>query len=1200
MSIRRAPVLLSLASLAATTLLAEVPRHPKFGFPVYTNAPSGRQLSGQHKPADNPALAPEDARKAFVVPSGFEVRLFASEPEVVNPVAMTWDDRGRLWVLELYEYPLGARPGTRGRDRIKILEDTDADGRADVVKVYADGLNLATGLLIANGGVYVGEAPNLWFMEDTNGDDVMDRKTQVLTGFGLEDRHELLNGFVWGPDGQMYMTHGVFTHTKATSPNLPKSEPVVLTAGVARLDPKTSRFEVYAEGTSNPWGVDFDARGNAFVSACVIDHLFHLTPGGIYQRQAGQPPFPYAYGDLPSIVDHRHHMAAYAGINIVQGDQWPADWKGAALHGNIHQNALNIDRLTPKGSSFTASKWTESGDFLTTPDGWFMPVSTQTGPDGAVWVMDWYDKYPCYQNANADPAGVDRERGRIWRVVWTGPDAGKPVPSRPQVDMNLGALPSEELARLLAHPNVWQRRMAQRILTGRGTTAFGPRSLRPETPIHAMVKDGPNPEARLSALWTLHSMGLLEEGTLDLAAQDSDPALRAWAARLTGERGHLLKDAQVRLEKLAGDPDLTVRLAVTVAARQFVSGALTVNTPPKVPLSEAVTGGILRALFQSASQGTDATFDFLYWMASEPLVAYDPVHAIGAYTEDGARKELPFSARHLHKIMRRVCDLRDEGVLSRSVIAFGKIPESSTETLVAGLNGLIEGQRGKVMTPSPEAVAAIARFAASSNPDLAKAAQQVGSLWGDAASVKAALARLGDPAASEADRLAAVATARKLNSDDSRSALLRVAQGQEPESLRVAAIRGLTEVGADDTARQLLANWTSMSPAIQRAVAELCTTRGNWKWPLYSAIERGEIKRGDLPPTVIRTLATSRNEAERKKAQQLFGRVNASSTDKLKIIAQKRQVVVEGPVDLAAGHEIARKNCLICHKLHGEGADIGPDLTGVGRSSLDALLHNVIHPNEIIGEGYENVEIETNDGRQLAGRVVENTDARVKLVMAGPAEVVVPKSDIRIMQVTENSVMPEGLEQIPDADFRNLIWFILAPPQDGRPLDDTRRRELIGGSGDQASALPARDGESLALWAPEWRIESPEFEEAPAKLPEFAGRKNVLMTHPVDGRTPAAIVRLLTLPPDTRATLRFAVAAHEQGDWDLRVKADGEVLHQQTVLSESPRWKTVELDLSRFAGRRVVLRLENAANNWSYEFGYWADLRIDTGDLAAK
>src|SRR5438270_9908683 len=414
---------------------------------------AGKQLTGPYAPAAGAPLSPAEAQKKFVVPAGFEVRLFAAEPDVINPVAMTWDERGRLWVLGLYEYPLGAPPGTKPRDRIKILEDTDSDGRADKVTVFADGLNLATGLALGNGGVYVGQAPDLLFLEDTNHDDKADTRTVLLTGFGLDDRHELLNGFTWGPDGWLYMTHGVFTHSRVKIPEA-SAPGVEVTAAVARYQPHTKQFEVFADGTSNPWGVDFDRAGNAFVSACVIDHLFHMAPGGQYVRQGGSPLNPYGYELLPSIVDHKHKMAAYSGVQIYQGNQYPEEYRGAILMGNIHDNAIHQDRLTPNGSSFRAS-FTQ--DFVRGNDGWFMPVSTQVGPDGAVWIMDWYDKYPCYQNANADPEGVDRELGRIWRVVYTGNNPGAKVPSRPDVKMDLGKASSAELVGLLSHPNVWQR-----------------------------------------------------------------------------------------------------------------------------------------------------------------------------------------------------------------------------------------------------------------------------------------------------------------------------------------------------------------------------------------------------------------------------------------------------------------------------------------------------------------------------------------------------------------------------------------------------------------------------------------------------------------------------------------------------------------------------------------------------------------------
>jgi putative membrane-bound dehydrogenase-like protein len=271
-------------------------------------------------------------------------------------------------------------------------------------------------------------------LKDTTGDDRADTREVMMTGFGLEDRHELLNGFNWGPDGHLYMTHGVFTYSEVRNPDDPEDDGVAMNAALARWHPRTKRFEVFADGTSNPWGVDFDRHGNAFVSACVIDHLFHMAPGGIYARQAGTPAFPYAYELLPSIVDHRHHMAAYCGVQVYLGDQYPAAHQDTILMGNIHDNAVHQDRLTPDGSSFKASF---ERDFLRTEDGWFRPVVQQVGPDGAVWIADWYDRYPCYQNARADPEGVDREYGRVWRGVYTGGQPDTPVPSRPDPALGL-------------------------------------------------------------------------------------------------------------------------------------------------------------------------------------------------------------------------------------------------------------------------------------------------------------------------------------------------------------------------------------------------------------------------------------------------------------------------------------------------------------------------------------------------------------------------------------------------------------------------------------------------------------------------------------------------------------------------------------------------------------------------------------------
>lgn len=995
-------------------------------FPSFA-ATTGRQLTGQWAPATTPALAPEVAQKKFAVPKGFEVRLFAAEPMVVNPVAMTWDERGRLWVVELFEYPLGAKPGEKPRDNVKILEDTDNDGRADKVTVFADGLNLATGIAIGNGGVYVGQAPHLLFFKDTNGDDKADEKQIVMTGFGLEDRHELLNGFNWGPDGALHMTHGVFTISKVKNPDDPDAPEVLMTAAVARFFPKTKKFEVISEGASNQWGVDWDAGGNAFVSACVIDHLFHMAPGGIYVRQAGNPPNPYAYELLPSIVDHKHHMAAYSGIQVYQGDQYPAEHKGTILMGNIHDNAIHQDRLTPNGSTFKASF---VRDFVRANDGWFRPVSIRVGPDGCVWIMDWYDKYPCYQNANADPEGVDRAHGRIWRVVHTGEKPGSKVPSHPD-GINLGKLSDEELARTLKHANVWQRRVAQRILSDRARAGGDLSAIRPI--LKDLFNASETQETRMAALWTAFSAGLLSEEDLDnVAGSDLAPA-RAWAARFTAERGEQSEPNYRRLYKLSTDPDASVKLAVASAVRQFVSGNLTVDTKPANPVMTQPVSFVLSSLVKQPGAGNDPVIPFMTWMALEPMVTRLAPQVLEFFVGNGVEHP-EMSAKLLYKIARRLCDTQDPERVGWMLTFLEKTPKDSAAILRSTLDGLIEGQRGKVTLPAemkPEVLSTLMQHA---DKDVVSRAQRLGAMWGDPAALRASIAVLDGKDAPVEQRVATIQSLRQIRASQESSAMIREAFvkliGHSEERVAVEAIRGIGEVGGEDVPKILLANWRQQSPARQRATAEVLTSRREWTEEFLGAMENKKLSASELPAPVVRSLMNSKDQAIRTRAAKAIGRVREANADKAKVIAQKKAIVMSGPVDLQRGHELAKQACFTCHKLYGEGADVGPDLTGVGRATMDALLLNVIDPNQIVGAGYENVEIETKDGRTVSGRLVEETDSRIKLLAAGPKEEVIAKSDIASKKVSELSLMPEGLENMDDADFRNLMQFILRPPQE--------------------------------------------------------------------------------------------------------------------------------------------------------------------------
>lgn len=950
-------------------------------------------------PAATPPLPPAEAQKRFVVPDGFEVRLFAAEPDVINPVAMTWDERGRLWVLELHEYPSGAPKGQKGRDRIKILEDTNGDGRADRVTVWADGLNLATGLLLGYGGAFVGQAPDFLFLEDTDRDGRADKRTVLRTGFGLQDTHELLNGFAWGPDGWLYMTHGVFTYSNVKDPNDPTDNGVKINAAVARYHPRSNRFEVFAEGTSNPWGIDFDRYGNAFITACVIDHLFHIVQGGEYVRQAGTPSNPYTYELLPSIVKHKHQKAAYAGVCVYQGDNFPAEYRGNVFMGNIHGNCINRDQLFPNGSSWRAEPLP---DFLTTSDGWFRPVSAQVGPDGALWIMDWYDKYPCYQNAVADPEGVDREHGRIWRVVYVGKEKAKTLPSHTH-GMNLAQASTADLLKLLEHPNVWHRRTAQRLLSER-------RDAKAVPALKKTLVNGKTLEARLAALWTLHASGQLDERTLDSLLRDPTPSIRAWTARISAE----LQESGPRLQQLFQDAELSVVAAAAEAICRHQQFNRNVLVLPPIG-SVAARPGIER----------DPHLPFLIWRAVERTAATHPaVLWEKLATEQNAS---PLVQMLLRKTMRRIADTNRPDLLNEAVRFLNGVRNDSLA--VAAMQGLLESK--STVKPSATTSEALGKLIANSNAEVRSAAKRLAALWGDSAAAEVLLTLLNDPNAVEAQRREGITAARQIKTDAARDALLAALSH---ENLRLEIIQALGEVGGDAVPDALLARWKDFSPGARRATLDVLVSRPAWAIALLQSVAQtsalGAPTLADLHPSMIRTLARYDEPLLREWFQRVIGRYRETDTDKAKLIAEKRQVVLRGEVNFQVGRELARRNCLNCHMLNGEGATVGPDLTGVGRSTLDALLTNVIDPNQIIGAGYEQVEVESKDGRLISGRIIEDTPNHIKILAAGPQEHVIGRSDIAEIRVSKFSAMPEGLEQISDADFRNLIWFVLLAPKE--------------------------------------------------------------------------------------------------------------------------------------------------------------------------
>ena len=494
----------------------------------------------QTKPP-GPPLSPTEALAKMTVPDGFRVELVASEPDLLNPVAMAFDERGRIWVTESFEYPRH-EPGP-GRDRIKILEDTNGDGKVDSVKIFAEGLNIPSGIAIGHGGVWVANAPDILFMQDTDGDDKADKTEVVATGFGRFDTHELPNSLTWGPDGWLYGLNGVFNACKVES----QGKVFDFTCALFRIDPRTRKFDLFCEGTSNPWGVTFDPNGSAFISACVIDHLWHLTESGYYHRQGG--PYPPHTWKIDSIVKHKHQMAAYCGITYFDSAAFPAEFRDRLIMGNIHGNCLNVDRIERDQSTY---RGIGEPDFLSANDVWFMPVVQKVGPDGCLYVLDWYDRYHCYQDASADPEGVDRGHGRLYRVVHTATGRPKPIA--------LDKSTPEELVKFLGDANIYVRETAQRLLGEKSCAGVVPK-------LEAIALDASSThKQRMHSIWALMSGQVVSPEFANKLMHHNDAVVRAWGVRAAGS---LLADNEAiakQVSELAKDPSHDVQLQVAIAA----------------------------------------------------------------------------------------------------------------------------------------------------------------------------------------------------------------------------------------------------------------------------------------------------------------------------------------------------------------------------------------------------------------------------------------------------------------------------------------------------------------------------------------------------------------------------------------------------------------------------------------------------------
>ncbi|MFM7056907.1 MAG: PVC-type heme-binding CxxCH protein [Planctomycetota bacterium] len=1136
--------------------------------------PDERIPHAQDRPP-GPPLSPAEAIAKMTVPEGFSVELIAAEPDVVNPVAMTIDERGRYWIAESLEYPR-RQPGP-GKDRIRVLEDTDGDGQVDKTSVFLDGLNIPSGIAVGHGGVWIANSPDILFVRDTDGDGRGDHQEVVVTGFGRDDTHELPNSLTWGPDGWLYGLNGVFNPSHVTygpaNPNFREGQaPLDFTCAMFRIHPRTREFQVFCEGTSNPWGIAFNDHGEAFVSACVIDHLWHLTQTGYYHRQGG--PYPPFTWKIESIVDYRHQKAAYCGIHWYDSDAYPEAWRRRLYMGNIHGGCINTDRIEQRAATW---RGTSEEDLLTANDAWFMPVVQKTGPDGCLCILDWYDRYHCYQDANRDPGGIDRLRGRLYRIHY------RDVPRAGVFDLNKAT--SAQLAAMLADPNGYRRDTAQRLLAER---LFTDTAAEVSELLTTLLRSTATTDARLRALGILAGMQHLPESLHLELLQDADPVIRGWAVRAAGDLPQLSQPVIDRISRMHTDQHPTVRLqtAITAARKPGL---------PVVPI-------LVSVLAQSTQ---DPLTPRIVWQNLHPRLETQTTEFVAAVERSGAG-QTGYPAAVLE-------------LLPRTADRLLSTPQPNT-TAITGLLKLLL-QQPSTATAADQCLQLLTSRVLSGEVRDA-AFNQLRSQLETLLQQTAATSLSGQPQPTAVSALelgtvlrlpSAVATARQL------------LDSSTPEPVRVRMLQALltTDWDAAPAAAETFLKTSASAEARRKILQSLGRSDSAAAWQV--ALNVMDLLPEDLRPTAVELLTDRRDSAIALMQKVRDGKlpasaINANQAAKMirirsreleelvtqhwgsvrtdrdparqELISRMRNELRITHGNPVAGRAVFRRVCAQCHKMYGEGAEVGPDITRNGRASFEQLISNVFDPSLVIGSAYQAQTVVTTAGRVVTGLLVENSPQRVVLKVQGDKQEVIPRDEVEEQKTSPLSLMPEGLEkQLQPEELHDLFaWLTL-----DRPPEDPEARFLPGSRIEPGQASdPSRFSQLTEQLLPGVTVAAT-GEGGLEILADYHGRP-ALRTHPVSRSQPCKLTARMVLPTARKVKLVISVASHAQGDWQLQVIVNGQPRHQSNVRHDAGKvvWRDVSVDLSDLNGQEIRLELLNRANDWANEFGFWNGLQIVT------
>ena len=954
-------------------------------------------------------VPPKEAPKIMSLPEGFRAMLYAGEPDIVQPIAFTIDQRGRLWVVEGLQYPLRAA-GDKGADRILVFEDSKGTGHFDKRTIFYEGLNLVSGIEVGFGGVYIGAAPYLLFIPVSNWDDPKPGGSPqvLLDGFGWHDTHETLNTFSWGPDGWLYGCHGIFTQSFVGKPGTPRSERVHINAGIWRYHPTKHVFERFAEGTSNPWGLDFDQHGQMIIEACVIPHLWHVIQGAHYERQAGQDDNPYVFDDLKTIADHLHwakakdpwaangHSAAvggghaHAGMLVYQGNSWPKQFNGNYFMNNIHGARINMDIPEVKGSGFVGH---HGKDFIEFNDYWSQIVNLRGDQDGSVYMIDWYDATQCH---TTDPTKVDRGNGRIFKIVYGDTKT---------TQVALDKLSDVELAKLTLDPNDWYVRTARRILQERAAAGKLDPAARKE--LLDILANNPDETRELRALWALHVTGGVphDAATAQLARADK-PYVQAWTIQLLCENKDPSEDAVrefARLAKQSRSP--VVRLYAASACQRS-------------PLQQ--TWDIVAGLLSHAEDAADHNLPLMDWYALEPLAGTDPERALGLAEHTQLPNILAFT-------VRRIGAVGDRGAIAALTHSLSRVNDDQRRLEVLG--GIAESLRGRRSVPMPDGWTTIEQqLQRSSNLAIRDEMAALSVTFGSQQAIAFERQVLADRTAGPAKREAAMQALLAVKDP----ILPRTLQGLLADpSMQASALRGLAQYDDPQTPKAIVARFGSFDVQEKKDALNTLASRPSFARELLAAVASGAIPSREVSADLVRQLRNLHDSKLDEQVTKIWGVLRDSPQDKLNRMAELRKIV-EGPgptPDPSHGRMLFTQTCSQCHTLFDTGGHVGPDITGSNRADLSYLLQRVVDPNFLIPNEYRPTIVRTTDDRTIIG-IIKKEDTHAITLQTANELITVPRNEIQVQKLSPLGMMPEGLlDAMNPNDIRDLIAYLRSPAQ---------------------------------------------------------------------------------------------------------------------------------------------------------------------------